>query len=259
MKIYIITQEDVFAIPRNIQLLTDSNNILVKGIATVHTTNSLSNKKSLLLKSFSLISLFKFAWQLFWIKVLNFFDLILLNNLLINKKSIKTISKKYNIPLKRIANVNDPKFINELKQLDLDLIVSFSAPSIFKTELLDIPKKGCINLHCSYLPNYSGILPSFWVLYHDEKETGVTIHYMDDKIDNGKILAQKKVEISDTISWLDLIIKTKRTGGDLMISVLSDFDSYSKLARNNELKHDSYNSWPTIAQFKELGRKRKLA
>lgn len=259
MKIYIITQEDVFAIPRNIQLLLESNNILVKGIATVHTTNSLSNKKSLLLKSFNLISIFKFVWKLTCIRILNFVDLALRNNLLVYKKSIHAIAKKHEIPLKRITNVNDPRFIRLIEQLDLDLIVSFSAPSIFREELLSIPKKGCINLHCSYLPNYSGILPSFWVLYYDEKETGVTIHYMDNKIDNGKILAQQKVQISPSISWLDLIIETKKTGGELMVRVLSDFDSYEGLTKNNEVKHDSYFSWPTSVQFKELGRKRRLA
>ena len=259
MKIYIITQEDIFAIPRNIELLLESINISVKGVATVHTTNSLSNKKSLLIRSFSFVSLFKFAWKLFWGKILNFFDLLFQSNLIVPKKSIKAITKKYNIPLKRIMNVNDSKFIKELETLDLDIIVSFSAPSIFKEELLKIPKKGCINLHCSYLPKYSGILPSFWVLYNDEKETGVTIHYMDSKIDNGKILAQQKVQIDPSISWLDLIIKTKRVGGNLMVDVLSNFDSYASQVKSNEVNHDFYYSWPTPRQFKELGRKRKLA
>lgn len=259
MKIYIITQEDTFAIPRNIQLLLETKDIEIKGIATVHTKNSLSNKKSLLIKSFRFTSLLKFTWKIFWNKMLNLSDIIFRGRLLANKKSILALTKKYNIPLKRITDVNNIEFIRELEKMQLDIIVSFSAPSIFKEELLNIPKEGCINLHCSYLPYYSGILPSFWVLYYDEKETGVTIHYMDNKIDNGKILAQQKVEISPSISWLDLIIKTKRIGGELMINVLSNLDSYVSQIKRNEVNHDFYHSWPTPKQFKELGEKRKLA
>lgn len=259
MRVYIITQEDVFAIPRNIQLLAESNRIIVSGIATVHTANSLSNKKTLLLNSFSLKSIFNFARKLYWIKLLNSLDYMSGSGLLFNKKSISSISKKYKIPLERVSDVNNAKFVAHLKDLNLDLIVSYSAPSIFRSEVLNTPKYGCINLHCSYLPHYSGILPSFWVLYHKEKITGVTIHYMDSKIDNGKIIAQEKVEIDDLMSWLDLIIKTKQIGGDLMLKVLLDFDYYKERVKENAVEKESYFSWPTKKQFKELGKRRRLA
>jgi len=259
MKIYIITQEDMFVIPRNIELLIKSGKVNLCGVATVHTKNSLSSKKDLLIKSFGLKSLMKFGSKYFINKVYDILDLMTNGRLLNKKRSIRALTRKYNIPLERIQNVNNKSFIDYLKTLELDLIVSFSAPSIFKEELLNIPKEGCINLHCSYLPQYSGILPSFWVLYYDEKETGVTVHYMDNKIDNGKILAQQKVEISPSTSWLDLIIKTKRIGGELMIDVLSNLESYVSQIKRNEVNHDFYHSWPTPKQFKELGKKRKLA
>ena len=259
MRIYIITQEDMFVIPRNIELIIKSGKVNLCGVATVHTKNSLSSKKDLLVKSFGIKSLMKFGSKYLINKAYNVLDLLTNRRLLNNKRSIRALTRKYNIPLKKTQNVNNNGFIEYLKTLKLDLIVSFSAPYIFKEELLNIPKEGCINLHCSYLPKYSGILPSFWVLYYDEKETGVTIHYMDSKIDNGKILAQQKVQISPSISWLDLIIKTKRIGGELMIDVLSNFDSYVSQIKRNEVNHDFYHSWPTPKQFKELGRKRKLA
>ena len=249
----------MFVIPRNIELLIKCEQVNLCGVATVHTKNSLSNKKDLLVKSFGLVSLMKFGSKYFINKLYDFFDLLTNGRLLNNKRSIRALTRKYNIPLERTQNVNNKGFIEYLKTLELDLIVSYSAPSIFNEELLNIPKDGCINLHCSYLPQYSGILPSFWVLYHDEKETGVTIHYMDNMIDNGKILAQQKVEISPSISWLDLIIKTKRIGGELMIDVLSNLDSYVCQIKRNEVNHDFYHSWPTPKQFKELGQKRKLA
>lgn len=259
MRIYIITQEDVFAIPQNIQLLVDSNEISVVGISTVHTANSLSNKKSLLLKSFGLLSLFKFAVKLFGIKFLDYLDIVTGSKLFLTKKSISAICRRYKIHLQRISDVNDLSFVEYLNELNLDLIVSYSAPSIFKNEILNTPKYGCVNLHCSYLPHYSGILPSFWVLYHEEKLTGVTVHYMDSKIDNGKILAQEKVEIDDIMSWLDLIVKTKKIGGHLMLKVLLDFEYYEERAKDNAVDKDSYFTWPTKEQFRELAVKRRLA
>ena len=66
-------------------------------------------------------------------------------------------------------------------------------------------------MHCSLLPKYSGILPSFWTLFNDEKETGATVHYMDDEIDNGDILGQKSVKILKTDSMFDIIKRTKNT------------------------------------------------
>ena len=257
MKIFIITQEDMFVIPKNIQLLVDSEKIHILGVATLHTKNSLSSKKSLLIKSFGLKSLINIGAKFLLYKGYDLTDLLFKGRLFKNKRSIKALTKKYNIPLKRVQDVNSTIFREYLNKLELDLIVSFSAPSIFKEKLLSIPRKGCINLHCSYLPNYSGILPSFWVLYNDEKETGVTIHFMDSHIDNGKIIAQEKVKIDKNISWLELIIKTKRIGGNLMLRVLLDFDSFP--VKNNKVEKDSYYSWPSSKQFKELGKKRKLA
>lgn len=246
----------MFVIPRNIQLLIDTAKITVLGVATVHTKNSLSSKKSLLIKSFGLISLIKFGSNYLFNKGYDLTDLFFKGKLLKNKRSIRALTKKYNIPLKRVQDVNSIVFKEYLNKLELDLIVSFSAPSIFKEELLSIPRKGCINLHCSYLPKYSGILPSFWVLFNDEKETGVTIHFMDSHIDNGKIISQEKVKIDENISWFELIIKTKRIGGNLMLKVLLDFDSFSTKA--NKVNKDSYYSWPSPKQFKELGEKRRL-
>ena len=102
-----------------------------------------------------------------------------------------------------------------------DVIVSFSAPVVFRQNLLGLPKYGCINLHCSLLPLYSGIMPSFWVLFYKESYTGATIHMMDTKIDNGDILAQKRVEIYEDDSMFEIIRRTKGVGGRLMVDTLN--------------------------------------
>ena len=123
--------------------------------------------------------------------------------------NIQSLAIYNNIDFSYIKNPNDNEFIKKLKLKNLDFIVSYSAPSVFKDSLLKIPKYNCLNLHCSLLPNYSGIMPSFWVLYFKESNTGSSVHLMDSKIDNGKLVLQRKINIEGIKSIYKLNLLTK--------------------------------------------------
>lgn len=258
MKIFIITQEDSFVIPKNIQLLADANFINIAGACIIKSKNSLSKRKSLFIRNFGILQVSKMGIILTVNKLLNIFDLLLSSKLLKNKKSVEAFCNYNNLPFFKEKNVNNKEFISKLKNLDLDLIVSFSAPSIFKMELLSLPKKGCINLHCSLLPKYSGVLPSFWTLYNDEKETGATVHYMDDEIDNGDILGQKSVKILKSDTMFDIIKRTKEIGGNLMVDVIHNIMTDNITLIKNKVDHEKYHSWPTDLDFKKFAKKRNL-
>jgi methionyl-tRNA formyltransferase len=96
------------------------------------------------------------------------------------------------------------------------------------------------------------VLPSFWTLYHGERETGATVHFMDDKIDNGKILAQIKIDISDCQSMFQVIQKTKKIGGQLMVDVVEQIQNGNIDPKPNDLSCGSYFTWPTIEQIREF-------
>ena len=64
-------------------------------------------------------------------------------------------------------------------------------------------------MHCSLLPKYAGLFPSFWALYENSNTFGVTVHLMDDKIDNGEILKQRQLTIKQPVSIFKLINITK--------------------------------------------------
>ena len=258
MKIFIISQEDSFVIPRNLSLLERSNQIDLIGACVVTSKNSLSNKKYLFIRNFRLTQVLKIGFIFIKDKILNFLDLFFSAKLLRNKRSIQAFCKDKKILFLKEKNVNNKKFITILKDLQIDLIVSFSAPTVFKDELLKLPKNGCINLHCSLLPNYSGILPSFWALYYDEKETGATVHFMDSKIDNGDILAQEIVKINDNDSMFQIIKKTKFIGGQLMLKVITSMINDNIKLKKNKVVAEKYYSWPTELEFKEFSKKRKL-
>ena len=258
MKVFIITQEDSFVIPRNMQLLADSKFINIKGACVINSKNSLSDKKGLFIRNFGIVQVAKMGLVVIKDKVLNVVDLLCGSRLLKHKKSIKAFCKKNRVPFFKQQNVNQRDFIAKLRELNLDLIVSFSAPSIFKSELLSLPRKGCINLHCSLLPQYSGILPSFWTLFYDESETGATVHYMDNEIDNGDILGQKSVEILKSDSMLDIIKRTKMIGGRLMVDVIHDIMTNNVKLVKNKVNHEKYYTWPTEIDFQNFAKRKNL-
>ena len=95
------------------------------------------------------------------------------------------------IPYERIADVNDPAFVARLRELDLDIIVSLQQ-HIFKGELLRTPKVACLNVHTGILPGYRGVKPIFWMQLRREPELGVTVHIMNERIDTGRIVVQRR-------------------------------------------------------------------
>jgi len=109
-----------------------------------------------------------------------------------------------NIPVYAPEDINHPLWVQIIRQMKPDIIFSFYYRHLIKPAILDIPPAGCLNLHGSLLPKYRGRCPINWVLVHGEKETGVTLHYMTPKPDNGDIVCQKRVAISNDDTALSL-------------------------------------------------------
>jgi methionyl-tRNA formyltransferase len=92
------------------------------------------------------------------------------------------------------------------------------------------------------------------VLYHHEPETGATVHYMDTRIDNGGILGQEVVTIEPGATMLDVIRKTKRVGGDLMVRVVQEIAAGTVSVRENRETEGSYFGWPSVEQMRQFRR-----
>ena len=255
LKISIITQEDSFVIPRNVEMLLNDNNVDVVSIYTIEGKGSFTNKLGYFIKGFGFFQSFKMGVHLITSKVLNKLDLIFGGKLFKTKRSIKAVAEKHRVPYCVLPNLKSQKVLDELRSHSPDLIISFSAPCIFPPELLALPPKGCINLHCSLLPLYAGLLPSFWTLYCAEKEGGATVHYMDDRIDNGGILGQVRVDISDSPSMYQSIQRTKKAGGQLMIQTITKIADNTITVTPNDSSQGSYYTWPTIEQMREFRKK----
>lgn len=119
--------------------------------------------------------------------------------------TLKEFSEKYNIDYLFPIRINSEEFIETLKKYECDLLVSMSFNQIFRKEILDIPKKGVINCHAGKLPFYRGRNVLNWVLINDEKEFGITVHFVDEGIDTGDIINQKTYPITDQDNYKSLL------------------------------------------------------
>jgi methionyl-tRNA formyltransferase len=110
--------------------------------------------------------------------------------------SVKDLAVKHQLPLYLPEDPNDPAFVAAMAKLEPDFLFSCYYRHMLKQSLLELPRLGALNLHGSLLPKYRGRVPVNWVLVNGETETGVTLHYMEEKADRGDIVAQIPVPIT---------------------------------------------------------------
>ena len=252
MKIVILTQDDHFFIPLNIEKVILLKGVDVPLIAVLNTKGSLINRKHLFIKGYGLCQSVRMGMLLYKHKLEDQLDSIFNFRLLKIKRSIKAVASNNKIPFHIVDNPNSNRFIKQLKEISPDLIVSFSAPCSFNQPLLSLPKLGCINLHCSRLPYYAGLMPSFWVLFNRDVKAGATVHYMDERIDKGKIICQGEFDISSSITMFELIKRTKRLGGQLVEEAITKLQAGSLELKENRSSEGSYYSWPSIKEMKQF-------
>ena len=134
---------------------------------------------------------------------------------------VKELALKYNIPVLQPEKIRDEAFINIIQKLRPDIIVVIAYGKILPKAILDIPPKGCINVHASLLPKYRGAAPINWAIINGEKETGITTMLMDEGMDTGDILLTERVEIQDNDTTDSVYEKLKDIGANLLIKTIS--------------------------------------
>lgn len=196
---------------------------------------------------------------------------------IITPPSVKVTAQKYSIPIEQ------PEKLKELS-LKPDLIILAAYGQIIPKSILDIPKYGAINVHPSLLPKYRGASPIQSAILNGDKETGVTIYFMDEKMDHGKILSNVKYSIPDKITYPELSDNLAHIGADLLISTISQLDkiktyaqdetkaTYTKIIKKEDGEIDwnkpaeeierqirAFNPWPgTFTIWKENDKKIKI-
>jgi len=132
---------------------------------------------------------------------------------------VKKFAIENNLPILQPENLKDESFISEIKKLNPDLIVVI-AFRILPKEVFTIPKLGTFNLHASLLPKYRGAAPINWALINGEKDTGVTTFFLQEKVDTGNIIIQKKIDIDDEDNAGTLHDKLSVLGTEVVIDTI---------------------------------------
>lgn len=254
LRVVIVSQDDVFVIPKNAHLLCQIENADV--VAIVETTGpaAVASQTLLFLKGFGIWQFSKLAAATIAGKAINFLDALCFYKLG-SLRSLRSVAVVAGSKFVKVRNPNDKNFTDWLQAIEPDLVVSFSAPSVFNSRLLGIPKIGCLNLHCSLLPKYAGLLPSFWALFHEEKQVGATVHIMDTKIDNGPIVGQVETDTPESASMYDVIMKTKKEGGQLMEGIVRKISKSFSIGKTVANVPDEYYTWPTVGEIRVFRQK----
>lgn len=136
--------------------------------------------------------------------------------------SVAEVAARHDIPVFTPDNINHPLWVEKIRELAPDVLFSFYYRNIISSDILEIPKSGCFNLHGSLLPKYRGRVPTNWAIINGETETGVTLHHMTTGIDDGDIVAQHAVSISSDDTSQSLLIKQISAAGDMLDTCLPE-------------------------------------
>ena len=145
---------------------------------------------------------------------------------------IKEVALKYNIPVFQPEKIKED--YSEILNFNPDIIVTCAYGQIIPKELLDAPSLGCINVHASLLPKLRGGAPIHKAIIEGHDKTGITIMYMDVKMDSGDIISQRETVIEDIDNLESLHDRLSIMGKELLLDTMPSIIS----GTNNRMKQD---------------------
>lgn len=139
----------------------------------------------------------------------------------LRESAVKIYSKDKGFPILQPEKLKDESFHADLRALNADIFVVV-AFRMLPEIIWAMPPKGTINLHASLLPKYRGAAPINWAIINGEKETGVTTFFINQVIDTGSVLEQKKIAISENMNAGELHDSLMSLGAKLTVKTLND-------------------------------------
>jgi methionyl-tRNA formyltransferase len=138
----------------------------------------------------------------------------------LKQSDVKKYALTQGLPVLQPSNLKDSEFLKQLKNLkaDLQIVVAFR---MLPKVVWSMPKLGTFNLHASLLPQYRGAAPINWAIINQEKVTGVTTFFIDDKIDTGELILQEKISIDNQETAGSLHDKLMVLGSELVLKTVS--------------------------------------
>ena len=158
---------------------------------------------------------------------------------------LSELASSLNIPCLVHNNINSDDFLKTLSSFHCDLYISMSFNQIFHSAVRSLPPLGVINCHAGLLPFYRGRNVLNWALINDEKQFGVTVHFVDEGIDTGDIILQRSFPISDNDDYSSLLQRSYVYCAELLFESLCQLIS-NKVCRVRQTEIHPHGSYCSI-------------
>jgi len=137
---------------------------------------------------------------------------------------VKVAAEELGLSVFQPEKIKTPEGIHQLRALAPDSIIVVAYGQILSREILQLPSKGCINVHASLLPSYRGAAPIHWAVMRGETSTGVTTMLMDEGLDTGGMLLKREVLISNEATTGEIHDELAALGGELLLDTLNELE-----------------------------------
>ena len=157
----------------------------------------------------------------------------------VRSSPISIFCKENSINCMYMSDFESKETYKQLKNLNADLyaVVAFK---ILPKKIINIPEYGSLNVHPSLLPKYRGASPMQYAILNGDKETGVSVFKLDEKVDSGSIIIQEKYKIDDHINYSILSDKLSSLGGELLLKAINDINGgKANYVAQNKMKNQN--------------------
>jgi methionyl-tRNA formyltransferase len=133
---------------------------------------------------------------------------------------VKELALQHHCTVFQPLTLKEPSFLEKVSTMNPEIIVVVAYGKILPPTVLNLPPRGCINVHASLLPKYRGAAPIQWAIIRGEKMTGITTMYMDEGLDTGDILLQEEMAIEGDDTAETLSRRLAELGASLLLKTM---------------------------------------
>jgi methionyl-tRNA formyltransferase len=153
---------------------------------------------------------------------------------------VRRAAERYHVPVLAPEKIRDASFLAALNEWAPDLIVVVAYGRILPRPILELPPRGCLNVHYSLLPKYRGAAPAAWAIINGEEKSGVTTMFLVEKMDAGPILLQRQIPLAADETASSLQAKLAPIGAELLLETISAIEAGSVAPRNQNEAEATY-------------------
>lgn len=143
-------------------------------------------------------------------------------------------ARELGIPTRQPRRIRTGPFVAWMQEAKADLAVVIAYGRILRSNLLEAPRLGCINVHASLLPKYRGAAPIHWAIINGETKTGVCTMQMDEGMDTGDVLMRWECDISSAETTGELWERLKHAGAKLLCQTLDKLETITPTPQDHE-------------------------